>query len=79
MLGRRGANEKSDIYSFGVMVWEVYTGRSPDPYVGCSVQSSWPVAKLLEGDGAAHRGAFADKKEDRCTALQLKDELEKLQ
>jgi hypothetical protein len=78
ILNRQGANEKSDIYSFGIMVWEVYTGRQPSQFDCCDVDASWPVAPLLRGGGATgHGGALAHKKERRPSALQLEDELNK--
>ena len=76
---RLGANEKSDIYSFGVMVWEVYTGTRPSQYEAIDVDKGWPVASLLRGGGAAgHRGALSQEKNNRPTALQLRDELGRL-
>eukprot|EP00966_Prymnesium_polylepis_P196342 4550366-Prymnesium_polylepis.1 len=75
----RKANEKSDIYSFGVMIWEVFTGRKPSRYDGCDVDAGWPVAALLQGgDAAGHRGALAQEMDGRPSALQLNDELGKL-
>ena len=78
ILNRQGANEKSDIYSFGLMVWEVYTGRQPSQFARCDVDASWPVALLLQGGGATgHGGALARKMARRPSARQLKDELSK--
>jgi len=76
----RKANEKSDIYSFGVMIWEVVSGRQPSRFDGIDVDASWPVVALLQRGGATgHRGALAQEMDARPTALQLKDELGKLQ
>ena len=79
ILLRRGANEKSDIYSFGLMIWQMYTTRRPDLGEETIVVSSWPIACLLKGSMAAgHRGALAEEKHQRPTTPQLKEELEKL-
>ena len=78
ILMRQGANEKSDIYSFGLIVWEVYTGRQPSQFDRCDVDASWPVAPLLQGGGATvHGGALAHEMERRPSARELKDELSK--
>ena len=76
VLMRRGANEKSDIYSFGLMIWQVYTTRQPTLCDECNVESGWPIKGLLNGSIAGHRGALAIEKNHRPTAVQLKEELE---
>ena len=80
ILMRQGANEKSDIYSFGLIVWEVYTGRQPSQFDRCEVDANWSVAPLLQGGGATgHGGALAPEMERRPSAQHLKDALSKLQ
>mmetsp|Transcript_11069 Transcript_11069/g.36167 ORF Transcript_11069/g.36167 Transcript_11069/m.36167 type:complete len:174 (+) Transcript_11069:331-852(+) len=78
ILARQGANETSDIYSFGLVVWQVYTHRVPSPFEPCRVAASWPVAPLLVGAGREHEGALALDKERRPSGVHLKDELDAL-
>ena len=63
----------------GVMIWEVYTGKTPSPFDVLTVEPDWPVALQAALIGhpltCSHDGTLAVDMDRRCTAAQLKAEL----
>jgi len=79
VLSGRGGGEKSDVFSFGVSVLEVYRGRPPNRRSGFQVGAGWPVEELLRGDVDGHLGCLCERPQGRPTALQVVTALRKLQ
>ena len=77
ILNREGANQKSDIFSFGLMIWQVYTQQQPSLGDKCDADPRWPVAGILTGAGTTHGGALAKEMGRRPSAVQMKEELER--
>ena len=65
---------KADVFSFGVLVREVFLGRIPSKRAGYDVEQDSPIYSLLQGgdDQPHHGGALAYDRERRCTAKDIK-------
>ena len=74
--------EKADVYSFGVLIREVYLSEMPTLRVrkeGFPLDRGAPIHSIIFGGGGKpHKGALARAVEARPTSIDLKRDLEEL-
>jgi len=75
VLMGKGGSEKSDIFSFGVSVLEVYQGRAPSRASGFKVQADASIETLLCGDANTHSGCLCEDPQHRPTAYQVREHM----